>query len=543
MCDGDATPAGGRPGAGRGRGPGGTGGRGGTATAAVLVSVVTAASRVTGFVRDAVTAAVFGAGADLDAYLVAGQVPNVLIAFLGTATVTAALPTISRRVRSGEVAAAHRLVRTLCAAVGTVLALASLALAVAAPALVRLAAPGFGADQAALAGGLARVLLVSTVLVAGTNVVSALLQAHRRFFWPAAVGIVFNAAVVAVALLVGRRAGVAALAWGFVLGSLLRVLVQLPALRATGFRWRGALRLRDPGAAVIAGLLPVVLLGHAASTVNTLVDRGVGSTLDVGAIASLNYAYRLVTLPHGLLVVALLAVLYPALGAAAGRRDEFRSLADRGARVLVAVLVPVAALLAALAVPIVTLVYGRGAFTDADVTRTAAGLAGFAPGLVAMGVRDLALRGLYGVADRWRPAAVTVGGMGVNVAADLTLGRRFGVPGLAVATSLSVAAAATVAVWVLARAHGGLHPGAVVAALGRSLVAAAPGVAGAGFVARAIGSDGTRAALLAVGAGAVTGAALHLVALRLLRAPELGDLTGLARQLAVRVQRLTVRGG
>lgn len=188
---------------------------GGLATAAVLVSVVTAASRVTGFARDAVTAAVFGAGADLDAYLVAGQVPNVLIAFLGTATVTAALPTISRRVRSGEVAAAHRLVRTLCAAVGTVLALASLALAVAAPALVRLAAPGFGADQAALAGGLARVLLVSTVLVAGTNVVSALLQAHRRFFWPAAVGIVFNAAVVAVALLVGRRAGVAALAWGW----------------------------------------------------------------------------------------------------------------------------------------------------------------------------------------------------------------------------------------------------------------------------------------------------------------------------------------
>lgn len=513
------------------------GAAGGLATAALLVSVVTAASRVTGFLRDAVTAAVFGAGADLDAYLVAGQVPNVVIALLGTATVTAAIPAVSRRVRGEDVTGGHRLFRTVCLVVLTALAVASLALAAAAPSLVHVLAPGFEPDQVALAGGLSRILLLSTVLVAGMNLVSALLQVHRRFFWPAAVGIVFNVVVVAMAVLLGRRLGVAALAWGFVLGSLLRVLMQLPSLRRTGFRWRGPVRLGDPGVAAIAGLLPVILLGHLASNVNTLVDRVVGSTLDDGAIAALNYAYRLVTLPHGLLVLALLQVLYPALGAAAGRRDEFRALTDRSGRVLVAVLVPVAGLLAALAVPIVTLVYGRGAFTAEDVARTAAGLAGYAPALVAMGVRDLALRGLYGMSDRWRPAAVTVAGMVVNVAADLTLGRRFGLPGLAVATSLSFTTAAVLSVWVLAGAHGGVGPRALLAALGRNLMAVVPAVVAAGAVLRLVGTASAADALLTVAVGGAAGLGVHVLVLRLLRAPELGEATALARQVAARMGR------
>lgn len=513
------------------------GAAGGLATAALLVSVVTAASRVTGFLRDAVTAAVFGAGADLDAYLVAGQVPNVVIALLGTATVTAAIPAVSRRVRGEDVTGGHRLFRTVCLVVLAALAVASLALAAAAPSLVHVLAPGFEPDQVALAGGLSRILLLSTVLVAGMNLVSALLQVHRRFFWPAAVGIVFNVVVVAMAVLLGRRLGVAALAWGFVLGSLLRVLVQLPSLRRTGFRWRGPVRLGDPGVAATAGLLPVILLGHLASNVNTLVDRVVGSALDDGAIAALNYAYRLVTLPHGLLVLALLQVLYPALGAAAGRRDEFRALTDRSGRVLVAVLVPVAGLLAALAVPIVTLVYGRGAFTAEDVARTAAGLAGYAPGLVAMGVRDLALRGLYGMSDRWRPAAVTVAGMVVNVVADLTLGRRFGLPGLAVATSLSFTTAAVLSVWVLAGAHGGVGPRALLAALGRNLMAVVPAVVAAGAVLRLVGTASAADALLTVAVGGAAGLGVHVLVLRLLRAPELGEATALARQVAARMGR------
>lgn len=201
------------------------------AGAALLVTVVLALSRVTGFLREAVTAAVFGATAELDAYLVATQVPNVVIALLSTATVTAATPVIAARIRGGDTEEGHQVFRTLSLAVLAVLGLASVAMALVAPAIVHVLAPGFPPEQVALAASLTRVLLLATVLVAAMNLVSALLQVHERFFWPAVVGVPFNLAMIVAALVFGRRYGVAALAWGFVIGSVLRVAVQLPPLR------------------------------------------------------------------------------------------------------------------------------------------------------------------------------------------------------------------------------------------------------------------------------------------------------------------------
>ncbi len=309
---------------------GDTGARGGrvsgVAGAALLVTVVTAVSRVSGFAREAVMAAVFGASPGLDAYLVAHQVPNVVIALLSTAVATAAIPPLAARVAGDDDAAAHRLFRTVALVVTGLLGAASAVMALAAPGIVRVLAPGFGPAQLALTTELTRILLLATMFVAGMNLVSGLLNVHRRFFWPAFVGIPFNVAMMVAALVFGPRYGVESLAWGFVAGSVLRVLVQLPAVRRTGFAWAGAVRLRDPGLTAIAGLLPVLLIGHVLSNLNTLVDRMVGSTLESGAIAALNYAYRLVTLPHGLLVAALLQALYPTLSAAAADRTGVPAL-------------------------------------------------------------------------------------------------------------------------------------------------------------------------------------------------------------------------
>lgn len=272
------------------------------------------------------------------------------------------------------------------------------------------------------------------------------------------------------------------------------------------------------------------------SNVNTLVDRAVGSTLPDGAIAALNYAYRLVTLPHGLLVVAVLQKLYPALGAAAGDREAFSRLTTRGTTTLVGLLVPLAAVLVVLAEPVVAVVYGRGSFSARDAARTAAALAAYAPGLVALGVRDVALRGLYGLADRWRPALVAAAGMAVNVVGDLALGPRFGVVGLGAATSMSFAASAALGVGLLARVHGGVGVGQAVAALGRGALAVLPaGLVMAGL-AGVLPGTGTAAALLRVVVAGGAGVAVHLLVLRLLRAPEVTELGALGGSLLRRVR-------
>lgn len=496
--------------------------------------MVTAISRLSGFGREAVIAAVYGASRELDAYLVATGIPNVVIALLSTVAVTAFIPKVADRVRSGDASEGHRLFRTLTVAVLVALGAGSVLMAVFAPAVVAVMAPGFDGAQQALTVALTRVLLVATVFVAGMNLISGLLNVHRRFFWPAFVGIPFNLAMVVAALAFGRRFGVAALAWGFVAGSLLRVVVQLPALRRTGFRWLNRIDWRDAGLRAVAGLFPVIVLSHVTGNVNSLVDRIVGSGLESGAISSLHYAYRLVALPHGLFVIALLQVVYPALGASggAGRRQEFRSLVTHGAGALTVLLVPVGTALIVLAQPIIEVVYARGSFGADATALTATALVAYSPGLVALGLRDLGVRALYGLSDTRTPVIAALAAMVVNVIGDVTLGPAFGVAGLGAATSLSFAAGAAVVLAGLVRRHRVLRAGDVIPGLVRGLaIAPVSGLVMAATYAVPATGGSTLATGAALALAAGVGFAAHVLLLRLLRAPDAQEFLRAAGQI------------
>ena len=351
------------------------------ARAALLIAVLTAVSRVLGFVREAVYAAVFGAGPELDAFLVAQGPLNLVVTLISSAVVTTAIPVLSGRLGRGDDAAARRTFNTLFTLVlGALIAVAAV-LAAAAEPLIELTAPGFDAAQVELSARLARVLLAGSAFVAAMNLLAGLLQAHGEFFWPAVLGVPFNVVMIAAAALFGGDAGVIALAVGFVLGSALRVAFEVPGLRRIRFRPAPAFDLRDPGLRTVLAMAPLVLVGNSVVNVNTFVDRLVGSLEGAGTISALSYGFRLLTLPHGLLALALLQAVYPSFGRAAstGERERFRELTGRGLAVLAIALMPLAAACIALREPLVEVVYARGSFDAADVELTARAVAAFAP--------------------------------------------------------------------------------------------------------------------------------------------------------------------
>jgi putative peptidoglycan lipid II flippase len=508
--------------------------------AAVVIAAVTALSRIGGFLREAAVAAVFGAGAEVDSFLVAQSVPNVLIALLSTAVVTSALPALTHRVACGDSDGATRTFNAVATTVLLGLVPVTFLLFLAAPLVVRLLAPGFGVEQTSVAAHLARIVLVSTVVVAATNLLSALLHAHRRHVWPSLEGLPFNAVMITAALVLGPVIGVEALAIGFVAGSIARLGVQLLGLRGTQVRLRPRLDLRDPGLRESFALLPTVAISHVASNINHVVDRLVASTLRTGTIAAIGFGHRLATLPHGLLSHALIQVLYPTLSArlATDGPGAAGDLLRRGTVTLSIVLVPVAALLAVESTTIVTLVYGRGRFDADDVALTAAALLAFAPGLAFTGVRDVALRGLYGLSDRRSPIIAAVTGAGVNIIGDVTLGPTFGVTGLALATSASQAVSCAVAFSALRRVDPQLRrrmsarPLAAVAIAGSVAVLVMVLVAAAAPVGATMPE-----ALIRVAVVGGVGLAGHVLVLRLLGVDELADLTGLLRGVRTRFGR------
>lgn len=496
---------------------------GGLAPAVALVTGATVASRLLGFVREAVVAGVFGASPEVDAFLVAQGVPNVVIALAATAVVTAMTPQLAADVAAGEHGRASTTFRTVGAAVVALVVVGTALLWAGAPALVRALAPGFDAELARLATDLTRVVLLAAVLVAVTNLLAALLHALRRFAHPALEGVPFNVVMICAAWLFGETHGVRALAVAFVVGSVARLVLQLVGLRDTGIRLRGSLAPRSPDVRRVAGLVPTVVVSHVVSNVNNLVDRVVASTVGPGAISALGFGWRLVALPQGLLTQALVTVVYPSLGElAAADPDAGRRLLRGATRVILVLLVPVVAVTVVLAEDVVTVVYARGAFDAEDVASTATALRWFAPGLLAGAVRDLGLRGLYARGDRRRPLWVAGLGGATNVVGDVALGPVFGIAGLAAATSLSQAASAAAALRATDLLAGaGRRAVRAAAVLTVAALVAALAVRGAAAL---LGGPGWTGAATRVGVGGLLALGAVLVVVALLDRSLLTDL-------------------
>ena len=519
---------------------------GGVAGAAALVGVMSAASLLLGFARDVVIAAVFGASAQLDAYLVAQGLMNMVLGLVAGALAKSVVPVVAPAVAAGDPQAAHRSVATALTAAVVVLGAGSVVAGLLAGEVVAILAPGFDPATAALAERLTRVVLVATVLIAGTNVLAAVAQSHRRFFWAGVQGIPFNLVMIVAAAAFGPRYGVVALAVGFVVGSAARLLLQLVPLRQLGVRLIPVLDVRDPGFRTIAGLVPPLLLGSAVGNVNTLVDRAVASAQGAGTIAALSYGWRVVSLADTLVVASFVVALYPAFGAAAApaSRAELRRLVTRGLRAVTLVLVPAVAGLVVAATPVVALVYGRGSFGPEAAALTATAVAWYAPGLLPLAWREVVTRAFYALGDSRTPVAVALLAMAVNLAGDLSLGLALGVPGIAASTVLSLAVAAVANTVQLSRRHRAVDGHQVAVALGRLGLAglvAAGAAAAALALAHAIAgpaptSAGRDAAVRLAGAG-VAVAVAYVVALALLRAPEAAMLGNGLRDLAGRLRR------
>ncbi|WP_324278535.1 murein biosynthesis integral membrane protein MurJ [Blastococcus brunescens] len=421
--------------------------------------------------------------------------------------------------------------RTVLTLTGVVLVVGSVLVFLAADQVVAVLAPGFDESTADLAARLTRIVVVAALFVAGTDILAAACQAHGRFFASGIQGVPFNVVMIAAAAWAGPRVGIESLAVGFVVGSAARLLVQLPAVRAAGMRLRPQLALRDPDVREVLRLTPALLVGSAVLNVNTLVDRAVGSAQGEGVITSLSLGFRVIHLVDALLVVTVVAALYPAFSeaGAAERRHDLRQLVDRTLRVMVALLMPVVAALVVLARPVVQLLFGRGDFDAAAVSATATAVAWYAAAVLGVAVRSIASRAFLAVGDSRTPTVVAVVAMVVNVVGDLTLGVTFGIAGLAVSTSLSLLVGGVLAVALLARRQAAVDAGRLARSAARSGCAAlVAGVAAAAVVAWALPAGQSAAAAVAqIAGGAAVLGPVFVVVLLLLRGPELADLIGL----------------
>lgn len=516
----------------------------GLARSAGLIGIATMTSRVLGLVRDQVLAYLFGARNEMDAFLIAFRIPNLLRDLFAEGALSAAfVPTFTRQLAlSGKPRAWQLGSNVITALLVTTVPLVLLGMFLARP-IVRLYARGYVdvPGKLELTISLARIMFPFLTLVALAAAVMGMLNALRRFFVPAFSTAIFNVATILCAFTLVPvmpafgLPSVTAIAIGTVLGGVGQIAVQWPVLRRAGFRYRPHLDATDPDLRHIAALMAPSIVGLAAVQVNLFVNSILATGQGTGAVSWLNYAFRLMYLPIGLFGVSIATAAIPGISTQAAREDTaaMRRAISHGLRLMLMLNVPATFGLVALAGPVVALIFERGNFTPLDSFATSSALVWYAPGLLGYSVVKLASPAFYALRDSRTPVVVGVLTMLLNVVLNVTLVRTMGYRGLALGTALAALFNAGILLWRLRTRLDGLEGKQTALALGKISVAATMMAVGAWSMERMLRVlvPGTGVSARAFQVGTAIGAGLVVlgVSAHLLRIVEFSEVRRLLR--------------
>ncbi|MFP3868296.1 MAG: murein biosynthesis integral membrane protein MurJ [Desulfobacteraceae bacterium] len=396
------------------------------ARSAGTVGIAVFSSRILGLVREQVFAGLFGAGYAIDAFVVAYRIPNLLRDLFAEGALSSAFVTVFTDYdqRQSE-ARTWRLANNVMLTIGLLVALLAVLGIFSSSSLVRLLAPDYGkvAGKLGLTALMTQIMFPFLPLISLAAVIMGILNSKGRFFIPAMASSFFNLGSIlfGVALtFVAPRFGyhpIVGMAVGTLIGGLLQLLGQLPALFRVGYRPQLCFDLRDKGLHRILRLMAPAVIGLSATQFNIFINTFFASSCAQGSVSWLNYAFRLMQFPIGVFGVALSIATLPVVSRYASQRDleGLKSAFISSLNMAMIITVPASVGLAALAQPVIALIFEHGRFTAFDTQQTAAALALYALGLFAYSGVKIVVPVFYALDDTRFPVI----GSFITVAANL----------------------------------------------------------------------------------------------------------------------------
>ena len=518
-------------------------------------------SRILGLTREVVLTYLFGASGAVDALQVAIIVPKAVYDLLIGGHINGAIvPVLSDVITLRGRDELWRVVSALISLVIVILALLVLLIELLAPQIVPLVAPGADRQTQRLAVDLLRLTAPALIFMSLFAVFSGTLFALRAFTLPAFAGVVFNACIVLVTLalapslslfpnlgsnsiafpftLARPSDGIIVVAVGWLVGAVAQMLLQIPGLRLR--RLRLSVNWRQPALQSIGLLyLPVML----SLIMDTLIIRpfsyNLASQTIEGGIAIMNWATTLIQFPQGLVATAISIAILPTLARQAAEMTEpaqraFRDTLGLGLRLATTLILPAAAGLFVLAVPIIALLFENGAFLAADTEITAQALRLYLVGLPFAALDLLLVYAFYAHKDTLTPALVGIVSLVCYLGALLLLFERYGLFSLMVADSIKHFVHASISGVLLWRRLDGFGPQRLaltgLKSAFASLIMAGVALLTLPSLSALVGNTSILHELLLVAVSALLYGGVFLLAARILKIQELSWIMRLLRQ-------------
>lgn len=416
----------------------------GIVRAAGIVSFATLLSRILGYVRDMVIAYFFGTGDAADAFFVAFRIPNLFRRLFAEGSLTVAfIPIFTGYLVHESKKNSYEFANAVFTLLSMVLVIFSCLGIVCSPFIVKIMAWGFADERAKfeLTVLLTRIMFPYIFFISLVALCMGILNSLKHFAAPALAPVLLNLTMIlsVVILMPYFSQPILTLALGVIFGGFLQLALQIPFLKKKGVSLKCNFDFSHPGLKRLVKLMLPAVLGAAVYQVNMMIITMIASFLPAGSVSYLYYADRIFQFPLAIFGIALATALLPAMAdqVAQNKIVELKETLSNSLGLILFITVPAMVGLGVLGIPIVRILFQRGAFAADATLLTAQALFCFAMGLWAVAGVRVVVNVFYALQDIWTPVKVALLSIIFNLAMSLMLIKPMQHAGLALAVSLS----------------------------------------------------------------------------------------------------------
>lgn len=406
-------------------------------TAVFALMILSAFTKIFGFLREVLLAKYYGTGQTAEAYKIAQTIPILLLMVVGAGLATGFIPTYNKTAaHKGKVKANRFMSNTINLAllIGLIFCLIVSLF----PGLfVSLFAFGFKGEVRELTMTFTRIAVWGVMFSLVNYIMQPYLQIHENFWVPAMVGIPMNLVFFASYPLAKNTGLLWILPVGIILSSAVQVFWMIPFVHKKGYRWQPILSTKDEDLRHLLMLAAPVILGVAVNQINIIVDRSMATMVMEGGVATLDYANRMNGFVQGIFIYSVMSVVYPRISKLFIRK-EYKQVEDMTTNAMVTlslIIIPSIIGLMVFSKPIIELVFQRGSFGAEETKNVAGAMFFYAPGLIGFAFREILARVFYSMNDTKTPTINAAIAVGINVILNIILSLILGINGLALATS------------------------------------------------------------------------------------------------------------
>lgn len=407
--------------------------------AVLVLMILTAVSKVSGFLRDLTLAYFYGASEISDIFLLAISIPTIVFGVISAGISTGYIPLYSKiDEQLGEASGiryTNNLINVLMVPVTVIVILALIFTDY----LVKIFAFGFEGETLSLAVLFTRFSIFGIYFTVVIRILSAYLNYKKVFTVPSLIGIPMNLVLITAIIISSQTEWIYLLAVANVIALFVQFIIIVFFAYRHSYRFQPVFRPGDKHIKEMAALAFPVILGSSIAQLNRLIDRSLASVVTVGGISSLNYANTVNTALIGIFVSSFVTVFYPDISRKAARGDMpgLKYTMNQTILGVLLLIIPITAASMTFAEPIIRFLFDRGAFDDNAVALTSSAFFFYSLGLVGNSLNLVLTRVFYALQDTKTPMINGAISMAVNIILNFILAPVLGIGGLALATSIS----------------------------------------------------------------------------------------------------------